>query len=173
VFRLDLGIDTGDRQARLPTAPPVKAPPRVVDPSPREPRKKAASPLAWALFALLATGVAALGVGFGSLAWATVHSSDMVWHWGMTATIAGEAALILGLTAMAIRLWQNSRRLNSQLDGVDQQLAEVQYTAGRLAHARQSCSQAYYDHFGAAASPPIALANLRGQLDQLSARLSR
>jgi len=172
VYRLDLGINTGSEPRNGAAPPPIVA-------SRRRPtgvvgkRKSRRSPVTWTLSALLAAGSASLAAGLGGLAWATANANDVVWHGSMTATIAGEAGLILGLTIMAIRLWQNSRKLNIQLDGVDDQLAEIQYATGRLAHARQSCSQAYYDHFGAAASPPMALAHLRGQLDQLTARISR
>ena len=41
--------------------------------------------------------------------------------------------LIVAMAVMAVRLWQNGRKLNTQLDGVDVQLSEIQYAAGRLA----------------------------------------
>lgn len=173
VYRLDLGIDTGADPARPASAPPPIVQPPLIQSQANRRKPASRSALGAALALLLTMGGALLAVGVSLLGWAAASANELSWHWGMTATISGEAALILGLTLMALRLWRNSRRLNVQLDGVDQQLSEIQYTAGRLAHARQSCSQAYYDHFGAAASPPLALANLRGQMEQLTARLNR
>ena len=89
----------------------------------------------------------------------------------MTATIFGEGLLIAGLAALAVRLWRNSRGLSRQLDGVDRQLDDLQATAEQLAAGRLTASQSYYEHFGTVASPPLALAQLRGQIDQLASRL--
>jgi len=178
IYRLDLGVDAGQSSPHFGAA----APP-VVKRSEVNTRRRPhfvnrgnitrTAGVAWGLSTLLVVGSSAVAAGVTCLAWAASYAHHAVWQWGMTVTIAGEAALIIGMTLMAIRLWRNGRKLNTQLDGVDRQLSEIQYVAGRLAHSRQSCSQAYYDHFGAAASPPIALANLQGQLEQLAARLER
>ena len=121
--------------------------------------------------ALLLAGLVTLT---GGLAW--MAASPLVgsgsWQAAMTATMAGESALIVGLSWMAVRLWKNSRRMNGQLEGVDRQLADIQLTTGEMAAARMTNSQSYYQHFGSATSPPLAVANLRGQLDELACRLS-
>jgi hypothetical protein len=79
--------------------------------------------------------------------------------------------LIVGLTWMAIRLWRNGRRVNHQLQGVDRQLAELQYQTGVRLGTRSSSSTAFYDHFAQGASSQVLLANLRGGLDQLAKRM--
>ena len=121
---------------------------------------------------LLVLGVAGFAGGAGLLVWAAAFQLPGPWHWGMTTTIAAEGALILGLTWMAGRLWRNSRQLNSHLAGVEGQLDQIEQLTGSLASSRMSCSQHYYDHFNQGASSQMLLANLRGQVDQLSQRMA-
>ncbi len=121
---------------------------------------------------LLVAGVAGFAGGAGLLVWAAAFQLPGPWQWGMTATIAAEGALILGLTWMAGRLWRNSRQLNRQLEGVEGQLHDIERMTGSLASSRMSCSQHYYDHFNQGASSQMLLANLRGQVDQLAGRLA-
>lgn len=126
---------------------------------------------AWGIALLVWGGVAVLTAGTAGLAWAAAFSLEAAWHWGVAVTLAGEGMLTVGLALAAVRLWRNSRRINRQLEGVGAQIDEIGDMAGRLAHARMSCSQAYYEHFGATTSPSLTMANLRGQLEQLAARI--
>ncbi|MCH7751762.1 MAG: hypothetical protein IH898_06355 [Planctomycetes bacterium] len=120
---------------------------------------------------LLVAGVIGFAGGAGLLVWAAAFQLPGPWQWGMTATIAAEGALILGLTWMAGRLWRNSRQLNRQLAGFENQLDEIEHLTGSLAGSRMSSSQHYYDHFNQGASSHMLLANLRGQVDQLASRM--
>ena len=90
----------------------------------------------------------------------------------MTLTIGAEGLLILSLAWMAARLWHNSRRVNRQLHGVDRQLAKIEQITGTLAGTQQPTSQHFYHHANQAASPHMQVANLRGQVDLMSARLA-
>ncbi len=87
---------------------------------------------AWGISLLLAAGGTALISGVLLLVAANVLLHPGAWRWGFATTIAGEGLLIAGLAAMATRLWRNSRRVNTQLDGIDRRLVEVQST---LTHA--------------------------------------
>ncbi len=133
----------------------------------RDPRRAPA----WAVSLLLVGGATAFCLGVGLLAWSAAFQLPKLWQWGMTATFAAEGTLILGLTWMAVRLWNHSRRVNRQLDGVDRQLNEIQELAGSLAGGQGSSSQHFYRHFSPTASPHMLVANLRGQVDQLASRL--
>ena len=126
----------------------------------------------WFASMLLTGGALGFCCGAGLLAWATVHELPKMWQWGMLSTMASEGSLILGLVWMAVRLWRNSRKLNRQLSGVDQQLAEVHQLAGSISGSRMSTSQHYYDHFSQVASPHMLAANLQGQVDQLASRMA-
>ena len=121
---------------------------------------------------LLVAGGIGFACGAGLLVWAAAFQLPQPWQWGMSATIAAEGLLILGLTWMAGRLWNNSRHLNQKLAGVDEQLHEIEHLAGSLAGNRMSSSQHFYDHFNQGASSHMMLANLRGQVDQLASRMS-
>ena len=121
---------------------------------------------------VLVLGVIGFVGGVVSLVWSAGFGLPKMWQWGMTATIAAEGTLIVGLTWMAVRLWHNGRQLNRQIDGVDRQLVELEQLAGSLAASGMSASQNYYSHFNRGASEHMLLANLRGQMDQLSTRLA-
>jgi len=116
-------------------------------------------------------GLAGIAGGVGLLAWSTASRFAPAWQWGMTTTIASQGILIAGLVWMASRLWRNSRRVNSQLQGIDRQLGEIRYQTSFESDTRTPSSGAYYDHFARGASSQMLLANLRGQLEQLSARI--
>ena len=134
----------------------------------REPKSKTTL---WSLSLLLGVGVLGFCSGLGLLAWSTAFQLPKLWQPGMTLTIGAEGLLILSLAWMAARLWHNSRRVNRQLHGVDQQLAEIEQITGTLAGSQQPTSQHFYHHANQAASPHMLVANLRGQVDQLAARL--
>ena len=121
---------------------------------------------------LLFLGLIGFVVGVFSLVWSAAFGLPKSWQWGMTATIAGEGSLIVGLTWMALRLWHNSRRLNRQIDGVDRQLHELEYLTGSAAAGSLSASQHFYSHYNQGASSHMLLANLQGQVEQLSTRLA-
>ncbi len=126
----------------------------------------------WLISLLVMGGVVGFFGGVGLLAWSAAFELAQLWQWAMATTIAGEGTLIVGLAWMATRLWRNSRRVNRQLAGVDQQLNEIQRLAGSLAGSHMSCSSAYYDHFSRGASSEMLVANLRGQVDQLAHRIA-
>lgn len=160
-------------QPSLPLAPPaLPTEIRLKSVSRRASLEQASSKTSWQISLLLLLGAAGFCAGTGLLAWSTAFRLAQVWQWGMAATITAEGCLILGLTWMAVQLWHNSRRVNRQLTGVDRQLNEIQQQTGGLAGSRLSSSQHYYNHFGQVASPHYLLANLRGQIDQLAARIA-
>ncbi|MCG8450456.1 MAG: hypothetical protein MI725_12880 [Pirellulales bacterium] len=157
----------------LPTAPPPRLPEiQVQSLAQRSAVGSARSKISWPISFLLVCGVTGFLGGSALLAWSAAFQSGPLWQWGMTTTIGAEGMLILGLTAMALRLWRNSRRLNQQLSGVDRQLHAMQEQTGALAGSRLSASQHYYHHFNQVASPHYLVANLRGQVDQLATRIA-
>ena len=121
---------------------------------------------------MLAVGVLGLFGGVAALAWASAFGLEQPWQVAMTATLAAEGTLIVSLAWMAARLWRNSRQLNQQIEGVDRQIRDIEHLTGSLSAQRLSSSQYYYEHFNQGASSHMLLANLRGQIDQLSSRLT-
>lgn len=126
----------------------------------------------WLLSFLLTIGIVGFLSGATCLIWSAAFNHTYAWQWGITMTLAAEGLLILGLTAMAVRLWRNSRRLNRQLSAVDEQLGEIHELTGALSASCLSTSQHYYQHFSQAANPHMLVANLRGQIDQLADRMA-
>ena len=90
---------------------------------------------AWGVNLLLAIGAATFAVGVGLLMAANMLVHAIAWRWGFAMTIAGEGLLIGGLAAMAVRLWRNSRRINSQLEVIDRRLGDVQASVGNAGGA--------------------------------------
>ncbi len=167
-YRSDLTVDLTPR-LREPIAP--VPPPQVKATYQRPKREPKSKTTSWLLSLLLGTGVLAFCIGAGLLAWSTAFQLPQLWQQGMTLTIGAEGLLILSLAWMAARLWHNSRRVNHQLHGVDQQLAEIEQITGTLAGSQQPTSQHFYHHASQAASPHMQVANLRGQVEQLASRL--
>jgi hypothetical protein len=85
---------------------------------------------AWGVNLLLALGAVTFACGVGLLVAANMLVHALAWRWGFALTIAGEGLLIGGLAAMAVRLWRNSRRINSQLEVIDRRLGDVQASVG-------------------------------------------
>jgi hypothetical protein len=90
---------------------------------------------AWGVSLLLVLGAVTFACGVGLLAAANMLVHAVAWRWGFAMTIAGEGLLIGGLAAMAVRLWRNSRRMNSQLEVIDRRLGDVQASVGHAGGA--------------------------------------
>ena len=88
---------------------------------------------AWGVSLLLAIGFATFACGVGLLVASNMLVHAVAWRWGFAMTIAGEGLLIGGLAAMAVRLWRNSRRINSQLEVIDRRLGDVQASVESVA----------------------------------------
>jgi hypothetical protein len=92
----------------------------------RRPRRETRPAPAWGISLLLFFGSTALVSGLMLLVLANVLLHPAAWRWGFAVTIGGQGILMAGFAAMSLRLWRNSRRLNSQLETVDRRLLEVQ-----------------------------------------------
>ena len=157
----------------LPVAPPALLPDIELKRVSRQASNRSASNrTSWQISLVLLLGAISFCGGVCLLAWSAAFQLVQLWQWGMAATIVAEGLLILGLTGMAVRLWRNSSRLNHQLSGVDHSIRDIQQQTGALAGSRMSASQHYYHHYNQVASPHYLMANLRGQIDQLAARMA-
>lgn len=124
-----------------------------ISPESFAPLRTAAKPRprsAWGVSLLLAIGFATFACGVGLLVASNLLVHAVAWRWGFAMTIAGEGLLISGLAAMAVRLWRNSRRINSQLDFIDRRLGDVQASVGGFcaAETRSLWSSAQPTRFG-------------------------
>ena len=85
---------------------------------------------AWGVKLLLILGALTFASGAGLLVAANLLLFELAWRWGFALTIAGEGLLIGALAGLAVRLWRNSRRMNSQLETIDRRLGDVQASVG-------------------------------------------
>ena len=149
----------------------------------QDPQQPKGTTTPWLVSFLLLGGVVCFAVGAWLLAWATIAQwttqlqqggllQGPGMQWELTVTIISQGILILSLVWLSLRLWRNSRRINRQLQGIQGQLAELQRHAGTLAGSGPNTSCSFYDHFAQGTSSQMLLANLRGGLDQLAARIS-
>ena len=89
----------------------------------------------WGVKLLLILGALTFASGAGLLVAGNLLLFELAWRWGFALTIAGEGLLIGGLVALAVRLWRNGRRVNSQLESIDRRLGDVQASVGGISGA--------------------------------------
>jgi hypothetical protein len=133
------------------------------------PKPEAGQFVAW-LVTLL--GIAALTGGLGLLGWTLARGIGQYWSHGLALTLAGQGILIFGLVLVVTRLWRNSRYATGKLHEVHMELGQLQRTADAISAMRTGGSPAFYGELVRGASPQMLLTNLKGQLDQLAARLN-
>lgn len=115
-------------------------------------------------------GVMVSLAGLGLLGWSIAEGRPHIWNLALGLTLGGQGALIFGLVLVVARLWRSSRHAIGRLQAVNAQLAQLQQTAEELA-AQRGGAASFYADLARSTSPQMMLANLRGQLDQLSTRL--
>jgi hypothetical protein len=142
---------------------------------PRRRKRKSRAPRRSSLLAgcFLALGLTALACGAALMIWSVVEARDELWSLGMPITIGGQVALLLGLVLQLERVWQNGRDAVRKLDRVDDQLHQLEQATSLLNPQHGTASQAFYAHMSENASPDLLLADLKGQLDVLSAEIGR
>ena len=124
--------------------------------------------IAWLI---VVAGTLTLASGIGLVAWSLAARQLLYWNLAMGLTLGGQGTLILGLVLVLSRLWRNSRYTSGKLQDVHARLGQLQQTADVLATMRAGGAPTFYTDLMRGASPQVLLANLKGQVDQLSARV--
>jgi hypothetical protein len=152
------------------TATPIVMPTESVAKrsSQRTQRPESGQFVAW-LFALC--GATTLGGGIGTIIWSLADDRPDLWNLAVGLTLIGQGLLIFGLVMIVARLWRNSRYASTKLQVVHGDITQLQRTADALTAMRSGGAPAFYAELVRGASPQMLLANLKGQLDQLSTRL--
>jgi hypothetical protein len=120
---------------------------------------------------VVATGALTVAGGVGLLSWSLFGNVITYWNLALGLTLGGQGALILGLVLVVSRLWRNSRFASGKLQEVHARLGQLQQTADVLTSMRSGGAPAFYADLARGASPQMMLGNLKGQLDQLAARI--
>jgi hypothetical protein len=123
---------------------------------------------AWLIVAL---GTLTLAGGIGLGAWSLATRDMLYWNLALGLTLGGQGTLIFGLVLVVSRLWRNSRYATSKLQDVHAGLGQLQQTADVIATMRSGGAPNFYADLLRGASPQVLLANLKGQVDQLAARV--
>lgn len=109
--------------------------------------------------------------GAGLLGMALVGDMPEFWQWGVGTALLGQALLVGGLVWVLMSLWASSRIGNWQLGRVTDELTEVGRTTESLLAQRPGGSSSFYADLARGASPTTLIANLQGQVEQLSTHL--
>lgn len=136
----------------------------------RRNRTDASQVVAWFV---VFVGTMVLGGGIGLVAQSLSTQQMVYWNLALGLTLGGQGTLILGLVLVVSRLWRSSRHVAGKLHDAVARLGQLQQTADALSAMRSGGAPAFYADLARGASPQMLLANLKGQLDQLAARLGR
>jgi hypothetical protein len=130
-------------------------------------RNEGSQVVAWLI---VTVGALALSAGVGLIAWSLSNNVMTYWNLALGLALGGEGTLILGLVVVVSRLWRHSRYAAGKLHDVQARLGQLQQTAEILT-SRSGGAPAFYAELARGSNPHMLLANLKGQLDQLAARL--
>jgi hypothetical protein len=123
-----------------------------------------------AAWLVVAAGTLLLAAGLGTIGWSLAAERTDFWNLAIGLTLGGQGTLVFGLVLVVSRLWRNSRYATRRLQEVHARLGQLQRTADALAATRGG-APAFYAELVRGASPQMLLSNLKGQLDQLAARV--
>jgi hypothetical protein len=121
---------------------------------------------------MLSIGLMAFVFGAVLIGWSIAEDRPDLWRLGLPFTLGGQAALIVGLVFQLDGLWRSNREASETLDELDSQLDELRHATSMLSTTHSSPAQSFYLHLADGASPNLLLADLKGQLDLLAARLA-
>lgn len=133
-------------------------------------RGKRSNVLAWPMLML---GMMSFACGAVLLCWSFVTGRGDLWTYGMPAVLAGQGLLVLGLVLQLDGLWQNNRDTHETLSELDRELSELRHATTMLTTSQSSAGQSFYAHMAEGASPNLLLADVKGQLDLIAARLAK
>ena len=125
-------------------------------------------------WAVLWTGLAIFACGGVLMIWSIVAQREELWNTGIPMLLVGQMGLLVGLILQLDRLWHENRDTATKVDRLDHQLQ------GQLHVSKSSATPESDDdargiagcHSAEQGGAEQILADLRGQLDLLSERIS-
>jgi hypothetical protein len=134
----------------------------------RQRQAKGGQIFAWLI---VLAGILILASGIGLVVWSLSTTQMLFWNLALGLALGGQGLLIFGLVLVVSRLWRNSRHASGKLQDVHARLGQLQQTADTLTAMRSGGAPAFYADLVRGASPQVMLANLKGQIDQLTTRI--
>jgi hypothetical protein len=95
-----------------------------------------------------------------------------LWVVGLPAALAGQIALLIGLTLQLDRLWRANRKAAAKLDTVDEQLTELKASTALPSMPPAPAASLFYSHLASGASPQLLLTDLKSQIDLLAMKIA-
>lgn len=141
-------------------------------PRANEPNRRAPSQSSFFSWCMLSLGMMAFVFGAVLIGWSFAEERPDLWRLGLPFTLGGQAALIVGLVFQLDGLWRSNRDAAETLEELDSQLDELRHATSLLSTTHSSSAQSFYLHMADGASPNLLLADLKGQLDLLAARIA-
>ncbi len=123
-------------------------------------------------WSILSFGLMTFAFGAVLLGWSFWMDRAELWRIGMPFTMAGQAALIIGLALQLDGLWRSTNSTTKTLADLDDQLGELRHTTTLLSTSHSGPSQSFYSHMASGAGPHLLLADLKSQLDLLAIKLA-
>ena len=155
---------------------PAQQPSRVRARRPQRPAAPSSLPsttapsqlTAWLMGAL---GATSLGLGIGLGAWSLLGSRPELWNPALAAAIGGQGLLIVGLLQLLASLWNAARQASGKLGQMHDELRRLRRLADESAGRTHASAATFYADLSRDAPNERLVGALRGQLDELSARL--
>ena len=120
---------------------------------------------------LASFGAACLGLGLGLGAWSLVGDRPDLWNPALAATLGGQGLLIVGLVQLLASIWNAARLAAGKLSLMHDELRRLRRTTEEQAGRNAASAGAFYADLARGSSNDMLLGNLRGQLDELAARV--
>ena len=117
-------------------------------------------------------GTISLVCGGILVGWSLATGRHELWNIGLPLALAGQITLLAGLLLQIDRLWHDNRTTAERLDGVGQELHELQTNTALLTTDREPASSVFYSHLANGAGPRLLLSDLKSQLDLLAAKIA-
>jgi hypothetical protein len=132
------------------------------------PKPRRGSFMTWTILSL---GLMTFAFGAALLGWSFWMERADLWRLGMPFTLAGQAALVIGLVLQLDGLWRSNQAAAESLDELDEQLDELRRATTLLSTSHSGPAQSFYSHMVSGAGPHLLLADLKSQLDLLAIKL--
>ncbi len=124
-------------------------------------------------WSVLAIGLGVFVCGAALIGLALVSQRPELWQLGLPMVLGGQVAVLAIVIWQLDVAWNSHRATFVALHALDQQLRQLREQWSQIEQQAATQQQPFYRHLADGASPEVLLADLKDQLDMLSARLVR
>ena len=133
----------------------------------RQPRR--ASWLAWSALSL---GLAAFACGAVLIGWSYATARGDLWPLAIPLSLGGQLVLTIGVLLQLEHAGQDTRAALAAVAEIDDRIEELQQATTMIAASHSGPAQSFYAHLAQGAPPDMLLADLKAQLDLITARFA-